>query len=64
VSDIDRECERLRALGMTFGHHRSPVDAGHVKTLYGKDPEGNVIEIQETAPHCEFGLEKLQRVSR
>jgi catechol 2,3-dioxygenase-like lactoylglutathione lyase family enzyme len=61
VTDIDQEFQRLCALGMTFGH-RAPLDVGHVKTIYGKDPEGNVIEIQETMPHCEFRLDKLPRV--
>lgn len=60
VSDIERECERLRTLGMTFGD-RIPVDMGHVKSLYGRDPEGNVIEIQQTAAHCDFRLDSLSR---
>ncbi len=58
VTDIERECERLQALGMTFGD-RSPVDMGHVKSIYGRDPEGNVIEIQQTAAHCDFRLDRL-----
>jgi hypothetical protein len=43
---------------MTF-NDRKPVDMGHVKTLYGRDPEGNVIELQQTAQHCDFRLDKL-----
>jgi glyoxylase I family protein len=62
VTDIERECERLQTLGMTFGH-RSPVDVGHVKTIYGRDPEGNVIEIQQTATVCDFRLDKLPPVA-
>jgi glyoxylase I family protein len=58
VTDIERECQRLQALGMTFGD-RTPVDMGELKTLYGRDPEGNVIEIQQTMAHCGFTLEKL-----
>jgi len=58
VTDIERECTRLQGLGMTFGD-RTPVDVGHVKSLYGRDPEGNVIELQQTAPHCEFRLDRL-----
>lgn len=61
VTDIEREHERLKGLGMTFGD-RLPVDVGHVKTLYGRDPEGNVIEIQQTAPDCDFRLERLPPV--
>ena len=61
VVDIEREYERLKALGMTFGHPR-PVDAGHVKSVYGRDPEGNVIELQQTAPNCDFRLDRLPPV--
>lgn len=45
VSDIDQEWERLSQSGMTFS--RRPVDFGDVKAIYGKDPDGNVIELQE-----------------
>lgn len=58
VTDIEQEYERLLGLGMTFGHS-APVDVGHVKSIYGRDPEGNVIEIQQAAPHCDFRLDRL-----
>ncbi len=45
VDDIDAEYERLKAAGMLF--HCPPVDYGTVKTTYGRDPDGNVIELQE-----------------
>jgi catechol 2,3-dioxygenase-like lactoylglutathione lyase family enzyme len=45
VSDIDAEYERLRAAGMRF--HSQPQDLGVVRTVYGRDPDGNVIELQE-----------------
>ncbi len=45
VDDIDMEYERLKAGGMRF--HCPPVDYGSVKTTYGRDPDGNVIELQE-----------------
>ena len=61
VTDIERECERLRELGMTFGH--TPIDMGHVKSIYGRDPEGNVIEVQQTAENCDFRLDKLSPVA-
>src|SRR6202011_3309200 len=58
VTDIEREYDRLRSLGMTFGHP-SPIDVGHVKSIYGRDPEGNVIELQQTAQDCDFRLDRL-----
>ena len=47
VTDIDAEYERLSAAGMTF--HAPPPPRGEidVRALYGRDPEGNIIEIQE-----------------
>ena len=45
VVDIDAEYERLKAGGMTF--HCSPQDLGLAKATYGRDPDGNVVELQE-----------------
>jgi len=46
VRDIDAEYERLKAAGMRF--HCPPQDVGvGQKTTYGRDPDGNVIELQE-----------------
>lgn len=46
VTDLDAEYERLKAAGMTF--HCPPQDFGAVvRTTYGRDPDGNVIELQE-----------------
>ena len=46
VADLDAEYQRLRAAGMTF--HCPPQDIGmDVRTTYGRDPDGNVIELQE-----------------
>jgi glyoxylase I family protein len=55
--------QRLKALGMTFSQP-APIDVGHVKTIYGRDPEGNLIEIQQTAEHCDFPLHGLPPVIR
>ncbi len=60
VTEIDYEYERLKGLGMTFSEP-APIDVGHVKTLYGRDPEGNLIEIQQTQENCDFPLDKLRR---
>ena len=45
VTDLDTEYARLRAAGMTF--HCPPQDLEGVRTTYGRDPDGNVIELQE-----------------
>jgi catechol 2,3-dioxygenase-like lactoylglutathione lyase family enzyme len=58
VTDIEAEYARLKGLGMTFSQS-APVDVGNVKSIYGRDPEGNLIEIQQTAEHCDFRMERL-----
>lgn len=63
VTDIEQEFERLKTLGMTFGQP-APIDVGHVKSIYGRDPEGNLIEIQQTADNCDFPLDGLPTVPR
>ena len=46
VKDVDAEYERLTAAGMTF--HCPPQEIGMgIRTTYGRDPDGNVIELQE-----------------
>ena len=58
VSDIEAEYVRLKELGMTFGHPHPLAFGSSLKAIYGRDPEGNVIELQETGPGCDFPLEK------
>lgn len=60
VTDMENDIEFLKTCGMTF-NERDFVDVGHVKTLYGYDPEGNVIEVQQTAPGNAFALDELRR---
>jgi catechol 2,3-dioxygenase-like lactoylglutathione lyase family enzyme len=45
VVDIDAEYARLTRAGVHF--QRKPGDFGEIRAVYGKDPDGNVIEIQE-----------------
>jgi len=59
VTEMEKDIVFLQSCGMTF-NDRDFVDVGHVKTLYGYDPEGNVIEVQQCAPQNGFTLEELQ----
>jgi len=59
VTEMEKDMAHLKACGMTF-NDRDFVDVGHVKTLYGYDPEGNVIEVQQCAPANGFTLEELK----
>ncbi len=64
VVGIEEEIPRLRSVGMTFPED-APIDVGHVKTLYGRDPEGNLIEIQETIDaQCDFPLDRLPAIPK
>lgn len=47
--DLDDEYERLRAAGVSF--HSPPQDLGAgVRTVYARDPDGNVVELQRLTP--------------
>ncbi len=60
ATEIEKDIEHLKACGMTF-NNREFVDVGHVKTLYGYDPEGNVIEVQQVvAEDAGIRLEDLK----
>ena len=49
VNDLDAEYERLVAAGVRF--HCPPQDlGGGVRTTYARDPDGNVVELQELRP--------------
>lgn len=56
VVDIDAEYQRLKDAGVDF--HAPPQDFGHLKATYGRDPDGNVFELQELLnpedPACIF----------
>ena len=45
VVNLQQEYERLKAAGISF--HYPPQDFGGPKAVYGRDPDGNVIELIE-----------------
>jgi hypothetical protein len=48
VTDIDAEQVRLQAAGATFNHAPPHREMTGLKAIYGRDPDGNIIELQET----------------
>jgi catechol 2,3-dioxygenase-like lactoylglutathione lyase family enzyme len=62
VTDIEVEYKRLAALGMTFANPE-PIDFGILKTVYGKDPDGHLIEVQELPSDYPATLDKLDAVT-
>jgi len=55
VTDIDAEYERLKAAGMPFNcpPQRLP---GLCAATYGRDPDGNIVELMEADPDGAFAL--------
>ena len=55
VDDVDATYEKLRAAGVRF--HSPPQDLfPGVRTCYSRDPDGNVVEIQQLAPRHRFAV--------
>ena len=53
VTEIEQEFERLKAAGMPF--LSDPIPQGNVKCCYGRDPDGNLIELIEYFDHIVEG---------
>jgi glyoxylase I family protein len=54
VVDLDAEHARLLALGVAFDG--TPGAGSLARSVYGRDPEGNLLEFQETLPPGPFDL--------
>jgi len=61
VTDIETDYKRLIEAGMTFAA-KVPDDFGGIRALYGKDPDGNIIEIQQLAPGHDADIHRLPLV--
>jgi catechol 2,3-dioxygenase-like lactoylglutathione lyase family enzyme len=61
VDDIDAEHERLLGLGMRF--HAPPTGkgrmGGRLRACYGRDPEGNVVELIEITGDWDAAIEPI-----
>lgn len=60
VTDVQGEYERMTKNGMTFHAPPTIVEGGRIKTVYGKDPEGNIIELQELAADHDMAVQRLR----
>ena len=61
VTDIDDEYARLKAAGMRFNAPPTPGPA--IRAAYGRDPEGNSIEILELLGDHPINFKRAQRVA-
>lgn len=61
VKDIDAEYARLSAAGVRFNCPPPAFEGGPIRATYGRDPDGNVLELQEIfeVDH-DFALEQTQ----
>jgi glyoxylase I family protein len=63
TDDIEADYERLKSAGMTFTHKvpdAQDAQGGILRALYGKDPDGNVIELLQLAEDHAFALRRLR----
>jgi len=47
VTDIDSEYERLKAAGVEFLSEPQSLDGVGLRSVYMRDPDGNIVEMQE-----------------
>jgi len=63
VQDIDAEYERLSAAGMRFHCPPPRLGDGRVRATYGRDPDGNIVELQEIVDtELAFALEQTELI--
>lgn len=59
VKDIDAEYELLSKNGMTFNCEPPNFEGSPIRATYGRDPDGNVVEIQQISDEAHhFSLEQ------
>lgn len=58
VDDVDLEFARLKGLGMEFLIDR-PVELGDLRAIYGRDPDGNLVELIEAPSDHPYSLTQL-----
>lgn len=59
TDDIEADYKRLIAAGMTF-HRTIPDETDGIRAVYGRDPDGRLIELQYTTPEHEFSFDRLE----
>jgi catechol 2,3-dioxygenase-like lactoylglutathione lyase family enzyme len=59
INNIDAEHARLSAAGMSFAGPPIALPEAGCKAIYGRDPDGNVIELQEIVNAVEGAVPSL-----
>jgi catechol 2,3-dioxygenase-like lactoylglutathione lyase family enzyme len=60
VTDLPAEYERMKKNGMTFHGPPAEVEGGRIRSIYGKDPDGNIVELQELAADHDMAVQRLR----
>lgn len=66
VDDIDAEFKRLSDLGLPFVHEspvKSVFDGKTYGSVYGRDPDGNLIEIMQSPSDSVMALNKCEALA-
>lgn len=58
VDDVDVEFARLKELGMAFLIDQ-PIALGDLRAIYGRDPDGNLVELIEAPSAHPYSLTQL-----
>lgn len=59
TDNIEEDYNRLLEAGMTF-NGPVPVETDGIRAIYGKDPDGNLIELQQVKADHDFAFERLK----
>jgi glyoxylase I family protein len=60
VDDVYVEYERCKALGMTFDNEPQAFPDLGIRTVYGRDLDGNIVELQEVKNRPDLVIPGLQ----
>ncbi|CCA93998.1 VOC family protein [Novosphingobium sp. PP1Y] len=66
VDDIDAEFERLSGLGLPFVHGsptKTVFDGKTYGSVYGRDPDGNLIEIMQSPSDSDMSLNRCEALA-
>ncbi|WP_310019705.1 VOC family protein [Croceicoccus sp. BE223] len=63
VTDLDAVYDELVEAGMRFGDNQA-ISEGGIRAIYGYDPDGNVIEIQQLAPDHPYHLDNIRHAGQ
>jgi glyoxylase I family protein len=61
VTDIEAEYRRLSAAGVEFVSAPQQLEGAGVCSVYARDPDGNIVELQEIFPGSKLGRDHVRK---